>query len=156
MQQTFRDCQAPIFYLPARLAAAAAGASPEAQDNAEHRISYRQGNAAEQDKAAGATKLHDSKRKREDDPQSSQRQAKAQMRQPVGSSQDAKPDGPTDRIVLPQILTRAESVAADNGTPRGDDNPPAPSSELPHSSKVLNEYSCNLCLDGGRLKPGQI
>ena len=111
-------------------ARSAVGATSKAQDNMEQGTGNRQGNAAEQDKAAGGTpRMQGSKRKREDNPQRPQRQAKAQTRQPVGNCKDAQPDGPTGKIVLPQILTRAESVAGDNGTPRGDNNPAAPTSE---------------------------
>ena len=93
-------------------------------------ISNRQSDAAEQEKTfSGPTRVQPSKRKREGDDQRLHGQAKAQRRQSVVSEEAEKADRPAGKLVLPPILTRAESVAGDNGTPKGGVNPLPPTGE---------------------------
>ena len=74
------------------------------------------------------------KRKREDGDQSLSRQVRTANRQAIVSRQATVPGGAskaqsTLEHNLPDIVTRAESVAADNGTPRETSLPKAHSGE---------------------------
>lgn len=111
--------------------------------------SNQRGNADNREKTEGhSNRVQANKRKRDTHDQGLQGHAKAQVAEPV-SNKDEQLDEPAGKIVLPQILTRTESVAGDNGTPKGDNNAAPPPSKLPcfrDLTCVENNHCCGLSI----------